>query len=191
MGFPSKTEIEAYTDDVAARLAANLVGFRTEYQPRTVVTLFDLVDASADPDVQNALGPAAFDLDEQSLPENLATALLNASAGLAYRPKYRAFLEALSNLAKSAAGGAHTNLEAALFARAAVIHPLAAEVERSRASEGGVHGGRRHPDGGGAGLRDHPAHPGLPGHGWRLDGRERGRGFARGGGRPDPGRERG
>lgn len=135
MGFPSKAQTESFTDDIAARLAADLAGYRSEQQPRTVATLFDLVDASADPDVQNGLGAAALDIDAQSLPENLAAMLTAASTGLVYRTKYRAFALALYNLARSAAGGSYADLQSALAAKSALVHSLYAELERSRAAE--------------------------------------------------------
>lgn len=135
MGFPSASQVHSFTDDLAARLAADLAAVRSEQQPRTVASLFDLVDGSADPDVQNALGAAALAVDAFGLPENLKGALVTSPGGLVFRPDYRALTKALSDLAKSAAGGGYDDLEAALVARSAVLHPLAAEVERARAGE--------------------------------------------------------
>lgn len=131
MGLPSKTELEAYTDAVAVQIATGLAGVRAECAAKTVSPLFDLVDASTDPVVQNALGVTALVLDDYGLPENMTAAL----ALLLGRSAYANFNTALLNLVKSADGGGYADLRAALTTRSAVIHPLYAELVR-RGGEG-------------------------------------------------------
>ena len=69
MGSPSKAQVESYSDAVAALIQANINGFAAEYSARTINTLWDLVDASGDPDVETYLGEAAQAVSVQSLPE--------------------------------------------------------------------------------------------------------------------------
>lgn len=131
MGLYSKTQIEAWTDDLAADVSLALAGMRSHVSPRTVNNLFDLIDASADPALQNYLGASALSVDVFGLPENLATAL----AHLNLRGPWRNTLRDLDGYAKTADGGSYANLRAALTALGAQIHPLAAEIERLRVSE--------------------------------------------------------
>jgi hypothetical protein len=131
MGLPSLTELHQYTDGVAAIVAADLAGFRSEYSAKTVDPMFVLVDASADPTVQNALGPSAAALDEQSLPENTVDAL----ATVLTRNRIKAMVTALRNHVKSEDGGEYASLRAALTARSAIVHPLYAEAERRDSGE--------------------------------------------------------
>lgn len=127
MGLPSATELQSYTDLIAARMAAALAAVRGQPTAQTAPGLFDLVDASGDPGLQIALGDEALAVDQFARPEYLATALTH----LCQRPDLRDFANALNTHVRSADGGGYANLRAALAAQGAVAHPLYAELERA------------------------------------------------------------
>lgn len=134
MGSPSKTEVEGYTDLLAALIQKDLDGYTAEVTPRTIKSLFDQVDASADPAVQIALGVSALAVDNQSLPENWPTAL-NSILG---RTDFRTFASALMNHVTTAGGGSYASFRAYLAAISAQLHPLAAELFRNVGGEGAL-----------------------------------------------------
>ena len=127
MGSPSKTLVEALTDGIAARMQLDLDGYKSEFAAQTLTSLWDQVDASGDPAVENALGEVSLGIDEHSLPENHKSALSH----ICNRPAYRAWAAALSTLVRSAAGGSHANLRAYLVALSAKLHPLFGELART------------------------------------------------------------
>jgi len=126
MGAPSKAFVEAATDRIAALAAADLAGFAGELGTATQPSMWGQLDALADPAVVAALVSSSQLIDDQSLPENLATPL-NL---LANRPGFKAWFLALKSLVTSAAGGAYASLNAYLTATGAKLHPLAAELGR-------------------------------------------------------------
>lgn len=124
MGAPSKAQVESFTDQIAATLAANLAGYADELSGKTVNPLWDLVDASGDPDVETALMASALAVDRQSLPENYYSAFPQLLA----RTQPRAFVTALAALALDAG---HDNLRDYLETVSATVHPLFGELADS------------------------------------------------------------
>lgn len=127
MGAPSKTQLESWTDHVAARLQADLSGLLGEGLGAAGATLWAGVDGSGDPAVETALGAAALAVDEAALPSAQA-AMLNV---LLARSPFRDFAAALRNLVVSDEGGAYASWRAYLADKAANVHPLYAELHRS------------------------------------------------------------
>lgn len=126
MPAPSKTQVEALTDRLAAIIQAGLTGFAAEYGAATLTTLFDQLNATGDPDIEGALTTAGRNVDRQSFPENHYQAL----SDLLSRPAPRAFVTALNTLVKSAPGGSYASMRAYLVDKSAKLHPLAGELFR-------------------------------------------------------------
>ena len=131
MGSPTKTQIEQWSDGVAALVQKDIDGFRSGYFAKASTTLFDMVDASGDPDVETALLGASLDVDEQSLP----ALMYNWLTTITSRAALRAWAQAVNTLVKSTAGGSYASLRAYLVDKGAKLHPLAAEVFRKALGE--------------------------------------------------------
>src|SRR5215208_3098842 len=100
MGSPTKSQIEAFTDLIAAKMQAELTGCSNEYAAMTVSPLWEQVDASGDAAVEIALAASALAIDEQSLPVNHRTILQNV---ICQRAGYRNWVNALDTHVRSAA----------------------------------------------------------------------------------------
>jgi len=131
VGAPNQTQIHAITDRMAALVALELAGYRSELSGATNTSLWTQVDAIADPELVSALSAAANAVDKMSLPENYQTAL----AVIKSRPELLNLARALSGLVRSSGGGSYASLDAYLQAVSATIHPLAAEIFRQALSE--------------------------------------------------------
>lgn len=127
MGAPSKTQIEAWSDRIAAILKADLAGFDAELSGATLTSLGTQVDASGDLALEAALLGAANAVDAQSLPENRAATV----AALLGRAPIRNFLSALNTHLVSANGGSQASFRAYLTTLTAKVHPLFAEAWRA------------------------------------------------------------
>lgn len=127
MGVPSQAQLHSLTDALAARVKKDLDGFESELASLSALSLWDQVDAIGDPFSEASLMAAAFAVDRMSLPGNHAT---NLGSILARTP-YRDFASALNNLVKDPSGGSYSSFVAYLLDKAAVLHPLAAELFRA------------------------------------------------------------
>ena len=132
MGAPTKTQIETWTDAIAAIVQKDMDGFASEYSAKSAATLYDLIDLSGDPNVETALGGAALNVDAMSLPEHVRDWL----PGITGRTSLRDFARAVNTLVTSAGGGGYASLRAYLSAVSAKLHPLAGEVFRRALQEG-------------------------------------------------------
>ena len=132
MGAPTKSQVEAWSDHIAACVQKDIDGFRAEYAAKTVASLFDLVDASGDPTVEAALLGASIGVDEQSLPEYSYDWL----PAVTRRAEYAAWVRALKTLVTGTGGGSYASLRAYLADKSAKMHPLAGEVVRAALGEG-------------------------------------------------------
>ncbi len=133
MGAPSQALIESYTDQIAAMLQAGIAGARAACGlaalpvnggGKAVDAMFNLIDASGDPDVQNGLGPTADALDKRAFGLNLYNIVANACRD----SDMRAAITAISNEVKSVGGGSNTNLATYLDAAGATVDPLFREL---------------------------------------------------------------
>lgn len=131
MAAPSKTQIEAWTDKIAAQMKLNLAGYDTELASATLTSLGAQVDTSGDLSLEAALMSYSNAVDDHSLPENYYAALTNIRG----RVGYVNWLNALRAYLGSTAGGSHATLRAFLTAVSATIHPLVAEAERAISGE--------------------------------------------------------
>lgn len=123
MGAPSQTVIQSLSDGVAARLQSILSGITAAASGLSNSPLWDVIDASGDPDVENALGSYALALDRSALPEDYADAVEFALS----RAEDARLITALSDLV-AAAG--YADFEAYLTDKSATVHPLFAELTR-------------------------------------------------------------
>lgn len=127
MGMPTKTQTEAQTDAIAARIAVNLAGLRAELGAGTVNPLSLLVDATGDQDYEAAMMQKSLNLDRHSLPANLKDALpvvLNRAAYGDWVRTWEAFMT-------SVPGGSQDNIRAYLDGLDAQVDPLFAEMVRA------------------------------------------------------------
>src|SRR5262245_3257702 len=136
MGAPSQTQVQTWTDQIAAMMLKDLAGYQSEYGGvelpvngggKAANSLFDMVDASNDPDVEAALNDASDGVDKHSLPERFGDAVMP----VLLRTAYRNWVSRLSTLVQSTGGGSYTSLKAYLAAKAATVHPLWGELARS------------------------------------------------------------
>lgn len=131
MGVPSKSQVESITDQIAAIIAADLAGYKSEYTSgKTVNALAVLVDGFGDQTLEAVLMPYALAVDAMSLPENHFTALADI---VGKRTALQNFATALNNHVKSTApgGGGFASLRAYLASVSGYCHPLYAELHRA------------------------------------------------------------
>ncbi len=131
MGAPTLSQCHSWTDTIAAKVALDQVGFFSEYQGQASASLWDAVDASGDPVVEDALMTAALAVDRQSLPENVQTYLRQITG----RPAYLDFVRAFDTLVRSTAGGGYASFRAYLADKAVTLHHLAGEAVRTALGE--------------------------------------------------------
>lgn len=125
MGVPTQAEYHSLTDNLAARLNADLAGLIALRATAASNPIWAQVQASLDPEVVTGLLSAALAVDAAPLPESY-DGLLNV---LFNQPAYRSFMSALET--QAASGGDYATLRAALTARSAVLNPLVAELWRT------------------------------------------------------------
>lgn len=124
MGAPTKTQFESFSDQIAADIAAGMAGFRSEYNGKTVKSYYDLVDASGDPFVEDALIGPAIAMDEKSLP----LLAYNWLPRIYNRPEIQAMIRALRTLVTSPDGGAYSSFRAYVVDKSVKVHPLYGEA---------------------------------------------------------------
>lgn len=127
MGAPTKTQVETWTDAIAAMIQKDIDGFKSEYTPRTATSIFDMIDGSGDPHVEAALTAAAIAVDRQSFPEYGYNWLQTITS----RTYYQGFVNALRALVVSADGGGYSSFRAFLVDKAAKLHALYGELHMS------------------------------------------------------------
>lgn len=128
MAAPSQDLLHSMTDDIAARVAAELAAVEAQNVGRESVSLWNKIDGSGDPALENHFQPLASAVDKHTLPEQF-----HAPAARIFIGGQRGeFLGALPGFVVTEAGGSHTSFAAYLEAVSASLHPLAAEVLRAR-----------------------------------------------------------
>ena len=143
MGLLSKTTVQALTDKVVAEATAQLTAVDTSRTAWAVGSLYNLVDALGDPDLEIALGAAANRIDEtldqsnwmyhQYLPGGssaLATDTIPPSVDMVANDARKALYTAIKSYVTSSIGGKATSVDAYLTAVGARIHPVFAEIAR-------------------------------------------------------------
>lgn len=137
MGVPSQSQIQTWTDAIAARMATAIQGRQAEYGHQLSPTngggmastsLFDMVDGSGDPDVEGALAAVSNAIDKHSLPEVFGDSVIPNVNGLT---AFRNWVTALNQLVTGASGGSYSSMAAYLEDKAATLDPLFAELARS------------------------------------------------------------
>lgn len=122
MGVPLKTQVEAWSDNIAAGIATQLAGLQSVNSNRTVKSLSDQLADSADPEVRNALGAAFLAVDRMALPENTHLQLQTIL-------RQTAIIQAITDLdTQVRTYGGYDNIRAYLEAKSALVHPLTMEA---------------------------------------------------------------
>src|SRR5436305_6259937 len=107
MPVPNATVVQAYTDQLAAKMRLALAGYTAESSGRTVPSLYDQLVAGGE-GLASGLAAAALASDRFGHPENYNAQL----AALFSRADLLAQATGLVSYVKSAAGGAYATLSA-------------------------------------------------------------------------------
>lgn len=127
MGVPTQTQIQNWSDRLAALVQLDLNGFSNELVGATNQSLWNQVDASTDPGVVSALSAVSDAIDRMSLPENYP----NALPALLGRGPYKDWMNAANALVAGGAAPPFGSFQAYLNNKGATVHPLFAELWRA------------------------------------------------------------
>jgi len=123
--------MQGLTDQVAAKIQANLNGIVAESTGKTTLGMVDLLQGSTGSDAKATLAADCIEVDRFSYPERFT----NALAVVLSRGDLGNFARDLASFVRSKSGGGYASFSAYVKANNVSIHPLFAELMRQRGGD--------------------------------------------------------